>query len=188
ARAGRGRDPRARRPPDGPPRPDLRPGLIRVRRLPAARPRVLGGRDRAHRDGEASPLVMPEVRIDPLTGLRSIVAGDRAGRPGGGLSCTAPDPIDPEKDPFLEGHEDRTPPELYRAGGGEPDTPGWTVRVVPNLYPALTVGAAAPERDANPDLFSASAARGSHEVVINAPQPLVSLSQVGSPQVAAAVD
>ena len=131
---------------------------------------------------------MPEVRVDPLTGRRTIVAGDRAGRPGGGLSCTPPDPIDPEHDPFLEGHEDRTPPELYRAGGGAPDTPGWTVRVVPNLYPALTPDAAALERDANPDLFSASAARGSHEVVINAPQPLVSLSQVGSPQVAAAVD
>ena len=32
---------------------------------------------------------MPEIRIDPLTGLRAIVAGDRADRPGGGLSATA---------------------------------------------------------------------------------------------------
>ena len=63
---------------------------------------------------------MPEVRVDPLTGLRTIIAGDRAGRPGGGLSCTPPDPIDPETDPFLEGHEDRTPRELFRAGGGDP--------------------------------------------------------------------
>ena len=80
------------------------------------------------------------VRIDPLTGQRAIVAGARAGRPGGGLSATPPAPIDPETDPFAEGHEDRTPPELYavRPGGGEPNTPGWTVRVVPNLYPALS--------------------------------------------------
>ena len=41
---------------------------------------------------------MPEIRVDPLTGLRTIIAADRADRPGGGLSCTAPDPIDPEKD------------------------------------------------------------------------------------------
>jgi len=131
---------------------------------------------------------LPEVRVDPLTGLRTIIAADRAGRPGGGLSCTPPDPIDPEKDPFLEGHEDRTPPELFRAGGGEPDMPGWTVRVVPNLYPALTVDAPDPPPDANPDLFSASAAHGGHEVVVNAPQPLVSLSQLEPAQVAAAVD
>ena len=127
---------------------------------------------------------MPEVRVDPLTGLRTIVAGDRASRPGGSLSCTPPDPIDPEQDPFLEGHEDRTPPELFRAGGGEPDGPGWTVRVVPNLYPALAPDAPEPAADANPDLFSAAAARGGHEVVINAPQPLVSLSQVEPEQVA----
>ena len=89
---------------------------------------------------------MPEVRVDPLSGLHTIVAGDRASRPGGGLSTTPPDPIDPETDPFLEGHEDRTPPETYavRPGGGEPDTPGWLVRVVPNLYPR------APSRRASP--------------------------------------
>ena len=131
---------------------------------------------------------MPEVRVDPLTGLRTIIAGDRAGRPGGGLSCTPPDRIDPEKDPFLEGHEDRTPPELFRAGGGEPDAPGWSVRVVPNLYPALTRDGATPEPDAYPDLFSAAAARGGHEVVINAPQPLVSLSQLEPAQVATALE
>jgi UDPglucose--hexose-1-phosphate uridylyltransferase len=131
---------------------------------------------------------LPEVRVDPLTGHRTIIAADRAGRPGGGLSCTPPDPIDPEKDPFLEGHEERTPPEVYRAGGGAPDAPGWTVRVVPNLYPALTPEAVDPERDANPDLFTAVAARGDHEVVVNAPQPLVSLSQLEPAQVSAAVD
>jgi len=131
---------------------------------------------------------LPEVRVDPLSGLRSIIAGDRVNRPGGGLQIGRPDPIDPETDPFLEGHEDRTPPELYRAGGGEPDGPGWTVRVVPNLYPALTLDGAEPERDANPDLFSAAPARGGHEVVINAPQPVVSLAQLEPAQVAAALD
>src|ERR1700690_942105 len=87
---------------------------------------------------------MPELRIDPLSGLRTIVAGERSRRPGGEPRCEPPQPIDPQQDPFAEGHEDRTPPELYavRPGGGRvggaPNTPGWTVRVVPNLYPALT--------------------------------------------------
>jgi UDPglucose--hexose-1-phosphate uridylyltransferase len=41
--------------------------------------------------------------------------------------------------PFCEGREDRTPPETYAIApdGRDPDTPGWQVRVVPNLYPAL---------------------------------------------------
>ncbi len=82
---------------------------------------------------------MPEIRIDPLSGHRTIVAGERSRRPGGEPRCDPPEPIDAERDPFAEGHEDRTPPELYavRPDGGPPDSPGWTVRVVPNLYPAL---------------------------------------------------
>ena len=94
---------------------------------------------------------MPEIRVDPLTGHKTIVAGERSRRPGGEPRCTPPDPIDTEADPFAEGHEDRTPPELYavRPGGGRaggtPNGPGWTVRVVPNLFPALTPGV--PQRD-----------------------------------------
>ncbi|MBV8430774.1 MAG: hypothetical protein JO244_06410, partial [Solirubrobacterales bacterium] len=105
---------------------------------------------------------MPEVRIDPLTGQRAIIAGARAGRPGGELSATAADPIDADADPFAEGHEDRTPPELYavRPRGGEPNSPGWTVRVVPNLYPALDGTGEQPERYANRDLFWSAPAHG----------------------------
>ncbi len=103
----------------------------------------------------------------------------------------APAPaLDVETDPFAEGHEDRTPPELYaiRPGGGPPDTPGWRVRVVPNLYPALSDDAPDPPRDANQDLFWAGAARGGHEVIINAPDPVISLSELSDEQVGVAVD
>ena len=106
---------------------------------------------------------MPEVRIDPLTGFRAIVAGDRAHRPGGELSATPAPAIDRDDDPFAEGHEDRTPPEVYavRPEGGGPNTPGWTVRVVPNLYPALTerLAAARARRQARPVLGGAGARR-----------------------------
>ena len=133
---------------------------------------------------------MPEVRVDPLTGLKTIVAADRATRPGGGLSATPAEPIDPETDPFAEGHEDRTPPEVFalRPGGGPPDTPGWTVRVVPNLYPALDPDSPPPPPEAKPDLFTATPARGAHEVVINAPDPVSSLADLEADQVAAAMD
>jgi UDPglucose--hexose-1-phosphate uridylyltransferase len=133
---------------------------------------------------------MPELRIDPLTGQRAIVAGARAGRPGGELRATPPDPIDPETDPFADGHEDRTPPELYavRPGGGGPNTPGWTVRVVPNLYPALEPDSEPPPPYANRELFWSDAARGSHEVIINSPTPVVSLAALSVDQVAGAVE
>lgn len=121
---------------------------------------------------------MPEVRVDPLTGHRTIIADERSGRPGSGLAPPPADaPIDPETDPFLEGHEGRTPPELdaLRPGGSAPDTPGWRVRVVPNLYPAVAADATAPDREARVDLFTAAAAHGHHEVIVNTPRPVSSL-------------
>ena len=133
---------------------------------------------------------MPEIRIDPLTGQRAIVAGDRANRPGGGLSASPAPPLDRESDPFAEGHEDRTPPEVYavRPDGGAPNTPGWTVRVVPNLYPALSHDSPQPPREANPDLFWAGPAHGAHEVIVNAPDSVVTLADLHPEQVAGAME
>jgi UDPglucose--hexose-1-phosphate uridylyltransferase len=177
---------------------------------------------------------MPEIRIDPLSGHKTINAGERSRRPGGEPSCAPPEPIDPARDPFAEGHEDRTPPELYAvrpdggggargavgtvgagaggaaAGGagadGAANSPGWTVRVVPNLYPALT--AADPREEGGgegsvlggegsvraesergrPELFSALPATGAHEVIINGPQSVLSLAELPVEQVSAAVE
>jgi UDPglucose--hexose-1-phosphate uridylyltransferase len=133
---------------------------------------------------------MPELRIDPLTGQRALIAGARAGRPGGELSATPAPAIEPESDPFADGHEDRTPPELFalRSNGAGPDTPGWQVRVVPNLYPALEPDAEAPPRHANQQLFWSGPATGAHEVIINAPQPVSSLGDLPPEQLATAVD
>ena len=134
---------------------------------------------------------MPEVRVDPLTGLRTIVADERATRPGAGLQVEPGPPVDASTDPFADGHEDRTPPEVHAVGrpaGAAPDTPGWRVRVVPNLFPALEAGGAEPPRDANRDLFSAAAATGAHEVVVNAPDPVASLADLEVEQVRGAVD
>jgi UDPglucose--hexose-1-phosphate uridylyltransferase len=140
---------------------------------------------------------LPELRIDPLSGLRTIVAGERAGRPGGGFAVEPRPPIDPEGDPFLEGHEDRTPPEVHarRPGGGDPDTPGWLVRVVPNLYPALGDGdAVAPPADplasgrGQPELFSAKPATGAHEVIVNTPRPAASLAELDEGEMETAMD
>jgi UDPglucose--hexose-1-phosphate uridylyltransferase len=131
-----------------------------------------------------------ELRVDPLSGLRAIVASDRAARPGEELAVTPAAPVDPARDPFAEGHEDRTPPELYavRPGGGAADGPGWTVRVVPNAFPALSDDGPDPQRDAVPDLFTALPAHGRHEVIVNGPQPVSSLAELPVEQVTAAME
>lgn len=133
---------------------------------------------------------MPEIRIDPLGGGRVIVAGERSTRPGGEPRCPAPEPIDVERDPFAEGHEERTPPEVYavRPNGGGPNSPGWTARVVPNLYPALAPDSEAPPAHADGDLFSALAARGEHEVIVNAPEPVLSLAELPVERVRGAME
>jgi UDPglucose--hexose-1-phosphate uridylyltransferase len=131
-----------------------------------------------------------ELRVDPLSGLKSIIAAGRATRPGGGFAVEPAEPIDPERDPFLEGHEDRTPPEVWalRPGGGAPDTPGWRVRSVPNLFPAVAPDAEAPPPHPTPDLFTAQPAAGVQEVIVNAPEAVTSLADLAPEQVVTAVD
>src|ERR671914_131725 len=111
---------------------------------------------------------MPEVRVDPLTGLKTIIAGARADRPGAMFRTDPDPPIDPAADPFAPGNEHETPPELYRVPDGE----SWKLRAFPNKFPALELAALAPERDANPDLYTAQPAAGAHEVIVNAPEPV----------------
>jgi UDPglucose--hexose-1-phosphate uridylyltransferase len=64
----------------------------------------------------------------------------RSGRPGAAWA-ELEEPTQAELDscPFCEGRESRTPPEVLAlpAGSREPDTPGWSVRVVPNKFPAF---------------------------------------------------
>jgi UDPglucose--hexose-1-phosphate uridylyltransferase len=76
-----------------------------------------------------------ELRVDPHTGRQVVIAPGRALRPGaarGELEPPTPEELD--TCPFCAGREDRTPPETLRLPAGATD---WSVRVVPNLYPAF---------------------------------------------------
>ena len=132
----------------------------------------------------------PELRIDPLSGLKVIVAGDRGARPGAWLDVEPRPPVDPDRDPFCAGHEDQTPPEVYALRG---DGDGWKVRVVPNLYPALASGEPGGGEDplasgrGEPDMFAVRPALGAHEVIVNAPDPVSSLAELRPDQVETAM-
>ena len=107
--------------------------------------------------------------------------------------------------PFCEGEEQRTPLEVWanRPAGGEPNTPGWTQRAVPNLYPVLVEAEgerppergfsssvdplAASSRGSEPDLFAAQPASGSHEVIVHTPRHVTSLGELSGAELAGAV-
>ncbi len=111
---------------------------------------------------------MPELRKDPITGRWVIISTDRAKRPsdfvresvqikGNGL-C-----------PFCYGNEGKTPPEIlvYGRNGGGANSPGWTVRVVPNKFPALGIEG---DLDRQGDgLLDRMNGVGAHEVIIETP-------------------
>lgn len=95
---------------------------------------------------------MQQLLVDDLTGDRVILAPARALRPDTFRVHAEPLPASDATCPFCLGNEHETPPEVARAGSGAPDTPGWTLRVVPNKFPIVGDGVA-----------------GAHEVVIFSP-------------------
>jgi len=157
-----------------------------------------------------SEIVPPEIRIDQLTGLRTILAEGRADRPIQFTPTPRKEGAE-ESCPFCEGREQKTPLEVWAdRPGGEADTPGWRVRAVPNLYPAVGVpavqeGGAEPSpgvpsgdaalrdplrasaRVGEADLFARSGAGGAHEVIVSTPRHVVSLGELGDGALAAAV-
>ena len=120
---------------------------------------------------------MPELRKDPIVGRWVIISTDRARRPNdflrepavakGGKFC-----------PFCEGNEDKTPPEVlgWRQNGLGPNSRGWTLRVVPNKFPALGIeGDLARQGEG---LFDKMNGVGAHEVIIEAPDHAATLAEL----------
>jgi UDPglucose--hexose-1-phosphate uridylyltransferase len=121
---------------------------------------------------------LPELRKDPITGRWVIISTDRQKRPND-FRFESATILGREHCPFCPGHESMTPPEVlaYRTEGA-PNTPGWSVRVVPNKFPALQV-------EGNLDrlgegMFDRMRGIGAHEVIIETPdhdRPLAAMSE-----------
>lgn len=107
---------------------------------------------------------MSQLRRDPITGRWIIV------------NVTNPKRLEefdlnPQvkkggKCPFCKGNEKMTPPEVeaVRKDNSKPDTPGWSVRVVPNKFPALKIEGNLDKRGIG--LYDMSNGVGAHEVII----------------------
>jgi UDPglucose--hexose-1-phosphate uridylyltransferase len=118
---------------------------------------------------------LPELRKDPITGRWVIISTDRGIRPtdfvrdkvqirGSGF-C-----------PFCLGNEKKTPPEIlaYRNDGSARDTPGWSLRVVPNKFPALGIEGTLNRQGEG--LYDKMNGIGAHEVIIETPQHNLTLA------------
>ncbi len=119
---------------------------------------------------------MPELRKDPIIGRWVIIATERGKRPH--------DFVIEEEEvkggfcPFCPGNEHTTPPEIfaYREPGTEPNTRGWSLRVVNNKFPALILQGDLDRQGEG--MFDKMAGIGTHEVIIENPDHQTTLTNI----------
>lgn len=119
---------------------------------------------------------MPELRKDPVANRWVIISSERAQRPHSFITPKV------EKKltfcPFDYGNEHITPIEILavRPFGYPPNTPNWSLRVVPNKFPALRI-----EGDLNREgdgVYDKMNGIGAHEVIIETPNHDETLSSM----------
>ena len=122
---------------------------------------------------------MPELRKNPITREWVIIATERGKRPNDfRAEPKAPPPAHSPTCPFCPGNEALTPPEVlaFREPGTAPNTPGWWLRVVPNMYPALAIEGAL--NKAPRGMYDSMAGVGAHEVIIETPEHNLSIANM----------
>jgi UDPglucose--hexose-1-phosphate uridylyltransferase len=124
---------------------------------------------------------VPELRKDLVTGRWVIISTDRQKRPND-FRVERSATVGREYCPFCPGHEAMTPPEVlsYRQNGGAPNAPGWDLRVVPNMFPALQVEGTL-DREGE-GMFDRMNGIGAHEVIIETPDHDRSLALMSEPE------
>jgi UDPglucose--hexose-1-phosphate uridylyltransferase len=123
---------------------------------------------------------MPELRKDPIVGRWVIISTERGRRPSDFGRTVAPRMAG--FCPFCPGNEEKTPPEVFafRPAGTAPNSPGWSVRVVSNKFPALQI-----EGELNrkaEGIYDKMNGIGAHEVIIECPDHELELSQISVEQ------
>lgn len=123
---------------------------------------------------------MPQLRKDPVVGRWVIISTERGKRPNPFGHRTNATPTG--TCPFCLGSEGSTPPEIlaYRPDGSKANMPGWTLRVVPNKFPALMIEGNLDRR--GDGVFDLMNGVGAHEVIIESPTHEVNMGMLGEKQ------
>ena len=133
---------------------------------------------------------MPELRQDPISGQWVIIAPERAGRPD---DFSREGNAQPQSDcPFCGGNEHLTSTPLLEIPAEPSTRAGWRIRVLPNKYPAVSLlpdatalpGEKNGERCSPAKHSGQSPALGHHEVVVESPDHLLSITQLDAAQFA----
>lgn len=110
---------------------------------------------------------MSELRYDSIHKIWVIMAAERALRPSGYQVEVKEHPQ--EHCPLCPGHESETPQEIFaiRNIGGAANSPGWSLRVIPNKYPALRDEGEV--RHFHVGIHKVMSGVGAHEMVVETP-------------------
>lgn len=121
---------------------------------------------------------MPELRKDPVLGRWVIISTERAKRPKDFKVAPEAKLISPKECPFCPGNESATPPEVfaYRDNNSQPNEQGWTLRVIPNKFPALRIEGEIDRRGEG--IYDRMNGIGAHEVIIETPDHSVDLADL----------
>lgn len=124
---------------------------------------------------------MPELRKDPITGRWVIISTERGKRPSSFTSVSKRTAA--AMCPFCPGHEENTPPEIlaYRPSDTEPNQPGWSLRVMPNKYPALKIEGSLDRQPVG--IYDKMNGIGAHEVIIETPDHACDMVDMSDEQV-----
>ncbi|MEO0123674.1 MAG: galactose-1-phosphate uridylyltransferase [candidate division WOR-3 bacterium] len=131
---------------------------------------------------------MPELRKDPVLGRWVIISTERAKRPKDFKFEPEQKKITPSECPFCPGNESATPPEIFaiRNNGTQPNSPGWSLRVIPNKFPALRIEGELNRRGEG--IYDKMNGIGAHEVIIETNEHQYDLADLSNDAVYNLVD
>lgn len=124
---------------------------------------------------------MSQLRRDPITGRWIIVNYEKVMKPGDFIFEKVIKSNDTKNCPFCPGNEELTPPEIVAHRKTEiPNSTGWTIRVVPNKYPALNSQGALGKQGFG--VFDRMNGTGTHEVIIDIPEHASDIADISEAQ------
>jgi len=117
---------------------------------------------------------MPELRKDPILKRWVIISTDKVKEPQDFNNIKeAPRSV---FCPFCPGNEEKTDNEIIAYRDTPPNTPGWSLRVIPNKFPVLQVEGKIEHRGKG--MYDLKNGVGAHEVVIEMPAHDVNTSSL----------
>jgi UDPglucose--hexose-1-phosphate uridylyltransferase len=121
---------------------------------------------------------MSEVRRDIVTDTWVIIDTENDHIP----KIPRRDPVPSGECPFCEGNESQTPNEIYAVRTkGNPNSPGWQLRVIPNIKPILRVEGELEKHGVG--VYDMVTGIGANEVIVETPKHVTKFFELGEDQI-----